>query len=137
MVSFVRFEAGTDRSDCPHPDVLELLETKGHYIDKLVSKSVDVFTTDDAPEMDIVFTVCDHAANEECPSWHGFPMNAHWGLPNPISNNRSAVEAQQDIEQVYDLLVARIQAFAALPLDQIDGSTLQQHLDGLGRKSSS
>ena len=42
------------------------------------------FQGPDAPPLDFVFTLCDAAANEECPPWPGQPITAHWGMPDPV-----------------------------------------------------
>ncbi len=53
------------------------------------SKNWDEFAVDGGPKMDLIFTVCDNAANEVCPIWPGQPVTAHWGVPDPrLSKDR-------------------------------------------------
>ncbi len=130
---FKAYSAGTQPTEAPHPRVLKLLSDKGHDISHLSSKMVDVFATEDAPALDFVFTVCDHAANEECPVWPGQPMTAHWGLPDPMKVDGSEAERELALQQTYGLLRNRIRAFTALPLDTLSRMSLQHALDDIGQ----
>lgn len=130
---FRAFSAGTAPAGTPHPKVLELLGAKGHDLTKLRSKSIEAFSHDNAPKMDFVFTVCDHAANEECPTWPGQPMSAHWGLADPVSAVGTDAQKNLAFQQAYGLLRNRISAFVALPFDTLDRISLQHRVDDIGR----
>ncbi|WP_171176406.1 helix-turn-helix domain-containing protein [Ruegeria sp. HKCCD8929] len=130
---FNAYSAGTAPSAGPHPEVLELLASKDHDISELKSKSVDAFSGDDAPKMDFVFTVCDHAANEECPAWPGQPMSAHWGLPDPVKATGTEAQKHLAFQQAYGLLRNRIAAFVSLPFETLDRISLQHKVDNIGR----
>ena len=119
----------------PHPKVIELLGSKGHDTGQLRSKSVDEFNGDDAPKMDFVFTVCDHAANEECPAWPGQPMSAHWGLPDPVKAEGTDAQRNLAFQQAYGLLRNRITAFVSLPFETLDRISLQHQIDDIGRQT--
>ncbi|WP_299983105.1 helix-turn-helix domain-containing protein [uncultured Ruegeria sp.] len=132
---FRAYSAGTAPTDGPNPTVLELLQKKDFDILELRSKSVEEFTVEDAPRMDFVFTVCDHAANEACPAWPGQPMSAHWGLPDPAKAEGTEAQKQLAFQQTYGLLRNRITAFASLPFETLDRISLQHKVDDIGRMS--
>jgi arsenate reductase (thioredoxin) len=67
----------------PNPLGLRVLREAGIPTDGLRSKSWDEFAAAGAPEMDLVITVCDDAAGEQCPHWPGHPATAHWGYADP------------------------------------------------------
>jgi len=75
---FKAFSAGTRPQSELNPFALEVLRAKGHDISVLRSKNVAEFQGSDAPKFDFVFTVCNQAANEECPAWTGQPVSADW-----------------------------------------------------------
>jgi len=62
---------------------IELLKANNFKTDSFRSKSWDEFEKEGAPKLDYIFTVCDRAANEVCPIWHGQPISAHWGIEDP------------------------------------------------------
>lgn len=130
---FRAFSAGTKPAGQPHEEVLELLEGKQYDLAGLRSKSVDEFSGADAPAMDFVFTVCDHAANEECPTWPGQPMSAHWGLVDPVKAVGTEAQRKLAFQQAYGLLRNRIQAFVSLPIETLDRISLQHKVDDIGR----
>jgi protein-tyrosine-phosphatase/DNA-binding transcriptional ArsR family regulator len=130
---FVAYSAGTHPKAGPHPEVLSLLTTKGYDVSGLASKGIDGFSRADAPLMDFVFTVCDHAANEECPLWPGQPLTAHWGLADPVKARGTEAERRLAFQQTYGLLRNRIAAFVSLPFASLDRMSLQHRLDDIGR----
>ncbi|MEL7098644.1 MAG: helix-turn-helix domain-containing protein [Pseudomonadota bacterium] len=130
---FRAFSAGTMPTGAPNPKVIELLNAKDIDTSVLRSKLTDEFAGPDAPPLDFVFTVCDHAANEECPVWPGQPMSAHWGLPDPVKAEGTDAQKELAFQQAYGLLRNRITAFAALPMDTLDRISLQHALDDIGR----
>lgn len=130
---FNAYSAGTAAFSTLNPFAVELLMRNGHDIAPLRAKSIAEFQTPEAPRMDFVFTVCDAAANEDCPPWPGQPVTAHWGLPDPVKQQGTEAEKSLAFAQTYARMRQRIQAFAALPLDQLDKLSLQRHLDDIGR----
>ncbi len=80
---FRAYSAGSHPTGAVRPEALRQLEIAHLPTQGLRSKSWDEFAKPDAPKMDFVFTVCDHAAKEVCPIWPGQPMTAHWGVPDP------------------------------------------------------
>lgn len=129
---FNAFSAGTKPGAAPNPLAMEMLALKGHDISLLRSKHISDFLAEDAPKMDFVFTVCDHAANEDCPAWKGQPISGHWGLPDPARAQGSAAERRLAFQQSYGAISNRIRAFAALPLDALTRISLQTAVDRIG-----
>lgn len=130
---FVAHSAGTNPYSTLNPFAVELLERNGHDIAALRSKNVGEFQGDAAPALDFVFTVCDAAANEECPPWEGQPLTAHWGLPDPVKVDGTDAEKSLAFANTYAMMRRRVAAFVALPFDQLDKMSLQQQLDDIGQ----
>ncbi len=130
---FEAFSAGTRPQSELNPLAVALLRQKGHDIAPLQSKHVSEFQADGAPAFDFVFTVCDQAANEDCPAWPGQPVTAHWGLPDPVKATGTEAERGLAFHQAYGALRERIRAFAALPFTALDRLSLQRAVDGIGR----
>ena len=130
---FAAYSAGTRPRSELNPFALEVLEQKGHDVSRLRAKNVAEFQGDDAPVFDFVFTVCDQAANEECPSWQGQPVSAHWGMPDPVKVEGSGAEKSLAFQQTYGALRNRLIAFTALPLDSHDRLSLQKAVDEIGQ----
>lgn len=129
---FTAYSAGTDPTSELNPLAIEMLKDKGHDTSLLRSKHTSEFQTPESPRMDFVFTVCNQAANEECPSWDGQPISAHWGLPDPVKATGSLAERRLAFQQTYGALRNRLKAFAALPIDTLDTISLQAAVDEIG-----
>ncbi|EBA17804.1 transcriptional regulator/arsenate reductase [Roseobacter sp. SK209-2-6] len=130
--SFQAYSAGTTPGEGPDPAVLNLLSARGHDTSRLSSKSLADFNTGTATQMDFTFTVCNNAANEECPAWPGQPISAHWGMEDPLKAAGNEAEKQLALQQAYGILKQRIQAFIALPYSTLDRISLQQQSDSIG-----
>ena len=109
---------------------LGLLADKGISTEGYHSKSWDALPV----TPDIVVTVCASAAGETCPAYLGPVLRSHWGVIDP-----SHVEGSDDVvtaafERAYAILRTRIEAFLALPLDQLstNRARLKTELDRIG-----
>ncbi|WP_136636771.1 helix-turn-helix domain-containing protein [Pseudooceanicola onchidii] len=127
------YSAGTKPQSELNPFALQVLQDKGHDTDVLRAKNVSEFSGPDAPVLDFVFTVCNQAANEECPAWEGQPISGHWGMPDPVKATGTDAEKSLAFQQAYGALKHRIEAFAALPIDTLDRIALQSAVDEIGR----
>lgn len=130
---FVAYSAGTKPRSDLNPFALEILKQKGHDVSVLEAKNLSVFQGEDAPKFDFVFTVCNQAANEECPPWTGQTVSAHWGMPDPVKVEGSDAEKSLAFHQAYGALQNRIKAFAALPISSLDRVSLQRAVDNIAR----
>jgi arsenate reductase len=133
---FEAFSAGTRPYSELNPFALEVLAQKGHDVSTLRAKNVAEFQGGDAPKFDFVFTVCNQAANEECPAWEGQPVSAHWGMPDPVATEGTDAQKSLAFQQAYGALQNRIKAFAALPIASLDRVSLQRAVDAIGRNDA-
>ncbi|MHA6264351.1 arsenate reductase/protein-tyrosine-phosphatase family protein [Arenibacterium sp. CAU 1754] len=131
---FTAYSAGTTPSPTPNLRALEMLRGKGLDTAGLRSKSLSEFRGPDAPKMDFVFTVCDQAANEDCPTWAGQPISAHWGVPDPVQAQGTDAERNYAFQEAFGALRNRIRAFTALPVDTLDRLSLQKHVDDIAQQ---
>lgn len=133
---FRAFSAGSYPRGFIEPAVLNLLEKTNYSTEGLRSKSWDEFARPDAPKLDFVFTVCDNAAGEVCPTWPGQPMTAHWGVPDPAAFEGTEAERGAFCAEVFRMLNNRISIFCELPLASLDRLSLQKRLDDIGKTIS-
>ena len=108
------------------PRSLTTLQQAGISTEGLSSKSNDAFV-DNLP--DIVITVCDKAAGENCPVYFGLALKSHWGLEDP--SDVVGDEAAIDIAFLTTLarIELRCKAFLALPFDSLSRDELKRELD--------
>ncbi|MEX5729014.1 protein-tyrosine-phosphatase/DNA-binding transcriptional ArsR family regulator [Rhodovulum iodosum] len=133
---FNAYSAGTKPYSELNPFAVRVLKDKGYDVSVLRAKNVSEFSGPDAPHLDFVFTVCDQAANEECPAWEGQPVTAHWGMPDPVKTEGTDAEKSLAFQHAYGALRNRIHAFTALRLDTLDRIALQRAVDDIGRQAS-
>lgn len=134
--TFTAYSAGTAHRSELNPFAVEMLKAKGHDVSLLRSKNISEFQAAEAPLMNFVFTVCDLAANEECPAWPGQPVSGHWGMPDPVKAEGTDAEKRLAFHQTYGALHNRIMAFSALPLENLDRASLQKRVDDIGKETA-
>src|ERR1700683_3450068 len=131
---FTAYSAGSHPSGAVRPEALRQLEAVHIPMTGFRSKGWDEFAKPNGPKMDFVFTVCDNAASEVCPIWPGQPMTAHWGTPDPAAVRGTEEQVEKAFRDVFFLLDRRITLFVALPLSTLDGLSLKNEIDGIGRR---
>jgi arsenate reductase len=131
---FTAYSAGSHPSGVVRPEALRQLEAAHFATAGLRSKSWDEFARPDAAKMNFVFTVCDNAANEQCPYWPGQPMTAHWGVPDPAAVRGTPEEIERAFRDAFTMLDRRISLFLALPLGTLDTMKIQQAIKDIGKQ---
>lgn len=134
------FSAGSTPVGHVNPLALEVLKARGLETGALRSKSWDEFGRADAPQMDIIITVCDNAAGETCPIWPGHPATAHWGLPDPAAmapeDGAETIESQGDaliaFEAIFHILKDRLEQLFGADISAMDGQERAHVLAHLG-----
>ena len=127
----IAYSAGSNPKGEVHPQALALLAKRGHTTQGLRSKSWTEFTGPDAPQLDLVITVCANAAGETCPVWSGAPVRAHWGLPDPAAVDGTDAQVSQAFADAYEALDQRFRELIALHPETMDQATLKATLDAL------
>ena len=124
---FRAFSAGSSPRENlqPNPLGLKVLQNFGIATQGLHSKSWDVFAGADAPQMNLIITVCDNAAGEVCPIWPGHPATAHWSYPDPSEGNASETEKLEAFRQTLHAIKHRLEIFCSLPDAKLEQALLQ------------
>ena len=122
--------AGSHPTGQIHSRSLALLAREGISTEGYHSKSWD-----DLPVTpDIVITVCASAAGETCPAYLGPALRTHWGVDDPAHATGSDAEIDAAFLRAYRILRARIEAFFALSLAELqnDRARLKAEMDRIG-----
>jgi arsenate reductase (thioredoxin) len=124
---FQAYSAGSSprANQQPNPLGLQVLQNAGIATQGLHSKSWDVFAAADAPQMDLIITVCDNAAGEVCPFWPGHPATAHWSYPDPSAGAGSDDEKREAFRQTLHAIQKRLALLCSLPADKLEPTLLQ------------
>ncbi len=124
---FKAFSAGSSprAQQQPNPLGLQVLEKVGIATDGLQSKSWEVFAAADAPQMDLIITVCDNAAGEVCPVWPGHPATAHWSYSDPSEGAGSDIEKLEAFRQTLLAIKRRLELLCSLPDAKLAQALLQ------------
>lgn len=122
--------AGSQPAGYVHPRSLALLAREGIATEGYYSKSWDNLPA----TPDIVITVCASAAGETCPAYLGPVLRTHWGVEDPAHATGTDREIDAAFMKAYRILRARIEAFLALPLAELqnDKDKLKAELDHIG-----
>jgi protein-tyrosine-phosphatase/DNA-binding transcriptional ArsR family regulator len=130
---FHAFSAGSSPRGAVHPITLEVLDELEYETGGLRSKDWNEFAQPGSPSLDFVFTLCDRAAAEICPSWPGQPIRAHWGVQDPVLVVDSSGSKRKAFVKVYAELEQRIRIFTALPIETLGRFALERWVTELGK----
>ena len=124
--------AGSRPTGKVHPRSLALLEREGIATQGCHSKSWDELPV----TPDIVITVCSSAAGETCPAYLGAGLRIHWGVADPAHATGTDLEIDAAFMAAYRTLRRRIEAFIALPLQDLqqDRARLKLAMDRIGEQ---
>jgi arsenate reductase len=132
--------AGSAPSGRINPFAIEALNNAGIDTAACRSKSWDEFSTDGAPPLSIVITVCDSAAAETCPVFFGAegvgggqPVKVHWGYADPSNSEGGDDDKRRAFELTRQAIGYRMLQLLALPLESFDRAALQAALAAIGR----
>lgn len=122
--------AGSQPMGSLNARALALLAEKGISTEGYYSKSWDRLPV----TPDVVVTVCSSAAGEACPAYLGKVLRTHWGVDDPSHVTGTEDEITAAFEKAYAILRTRIEAFLALPLEELaqDRARLKAELDRIG-----
>jgi arsenate reductase len=122
--------AGSKPAGYVHPRSLALLAREGIGTDGYHSKSWEALPA----TPDIVITVCGSAAGETCPAYLGPVLRTHWGVDDPAHATGTDEEIDAAFMRAYRVLRTRIEAFLALPLEELkqDKARLKVEMDRIG-----
>jgi len=129
---FKAFSAGSEPTGSVNPYALQVLAEHKVNIDGLRSKRWDEFAKPDAPQIDLVFTVCAKTADESCPLWTGHPMQADWRVDDPAAITGDEAKIKKAFQDTLILLKRRIDLLAMLPIEKIDALVLRNRLNEIG-----
>lgn len=123
--------AGSQPTGRLNERALQLLSDEGVSTEGYYSKSWNALPV----TPDIVITVCASAAGETCPAYLGPVLRSHWGVEDPSHVNGTAESITVAFERAYAILRTRIEAFLALPLDELasDRERFKSELDRIGK----
>ena len=117
--------AGAAPAERVHPAVLDVLRKHMVPTSGLRPKATGEFL---GRGWDVVITVCDQAS-EACSLLPGAAVSAHsLGMPDPAGVDRAA----EAFDDAFRTLGRRIDAFLALPLEELDPRALEEALARIG-----
>ena len=130
---FRGFSAGSHPGKNVHPIAQQVLEGLRYETEGLRSKSWNEFVRRGSPKLDFVFTLCDRATAEVCPTWPGQPICAHWGVADPVTFAGSGDAKREFFLRVYKELEHRIKIFTSLPLDTLERLAVERRVKEIGQ----
>ncbi|STY28361.1 Protein-tyrosine-phosphatase [Legionella wadsworthii] len=103
---YLAFSAGSAPTGSVHPKAAETLTNHGINPNAPRSKSWNEFKSE---SIDLVITVCDQAASENCPIFPGQPQKLHWSIPDPAKVKGSEIQINAAFEEAFSQLKQRIE----------------------------
>ncbi|WP_407668887.1 arsenate-mycothiol transferase ArsC [Paraburkholderia diazotrophica] len=118
---FDAFSAGLEPADKVHAAALGELRHGFSSLELLNPKSWLEFTSEWAPQMDFVVTLCDESARVDMRAFHGRPQLLHWALTPSARSAAGAFEYAfwQILKRVEDFIAAQRRPWPSLKLPAV------------------
>ncbi|CAG9190957.1 Protein-tyrosine-phosphatase [Paraburkholderia caribensis] len=122
---FDAFSAGLEPADKVQAAAMGELRHGFSSLELLNPKSWLEFTSEWAPQMDFVVTLCDESARVDARAFHGAPTFRHWTLTPSAYGAAGAVENAfwQILKRVEDFIAAERRPWPSLKLPAVAGCT--------------
>lgn len=98
--------AGSKPTGAIHPKSIETLLRHGISVGNPRSKSWDEFA---GQSFDVVITVCDQAAAEQCPIFLGPAKRLHWSTPDPAKATGTDAEISASFDHAFLFLKRNVE----------------------------
>lgn len=98
--------AGSHPAGYVHPKSIATLKRHGIEPGQPRSKSWNEFA---GQSFDLVITVCDQAAGESCPLFHGTPTKMHWSTPDPAKVTGPDAKVNAAFDEAFQMLKKRVE----------------------------
>ena len=130
---FRGFSAGSHPQKKVNTIARQVLTALRYETEGLRSKSWNEFARSDSPSLDFVFTLCDRAAAEVCPTLPGQPICAHWGVSDPLTFVGTNEAKRRCFLRVYKEIEHRIKIFTSLPIDTLERFAVERRVREIGQ----
>jgi arsenate reductase len=131
---FRAYSAGSHPTGKVNPFAIDLLQKNHISTEGAHSKDWDEFAKRDAPPMDIIITVCDQAAGEQCPVWPGRPLTAHWGVEDPAAAQGTDEQKRAAFMKAFATLQKRVALLINLRPEALDRLAMEEQLRSIGKE---
>jgi ArsR family transcriptional regulator, arsenate/arsenite/antimonite-responsive transcriptional repressor / arsenate reductase (thioredoxin) len=127
---FVAQSAGTRHATQILPEVVALLERFEHVAVEETPKALSDLATE---TFDFVFTLSGSVSEADLVETFDGGMTANWRITNPVEASDTDELRAARVAETYRQVRRRVEAFIALPIDQLNQMTLRQRVDEIGQ----
>lgn len=106
---FDAFSAGLEPAERVHDAAMEQLRPGFSSLDLLNPKSWMEFTSEWAPQMDIVITMCEASAGVDMRAFHGLPEWQHWTISDPQRGEANETQRARPFVNAFWQILKRVE----------------------------
>ena len=118
---FIAYSAGTNPEKEINPLAVKVMDRAGIDISNKRPKSYEIFANE---EFDFVITLC-NKGKEQCISYIGRPIFAHWDFPDPADFKGTEIEKLRQFEEIFQQITTRVNLLCSIPIDKLDRKAIE------------